>query len=343
MRQQLSTSAKYYRLSLIAVILALIVVMLGAYTRLSDAGLGCPDWPGCYGKLVLPNSESQLAEAQKTFPEQIIEPQKAWKEMIHRYFATVLGLMILGLAIWAMVRRMVFNIPQSLFVPLILVAIVIFQAILGAWTVTMRLLPLVVMSHLMGGMAIAGLLWWLCLSTRSKYSSVNPVLMQLRPWAITGLILTIAQIFLGAWTSTNYAALACPHFPFCQASFFPTFDWVNAFNFIRPIGPNYEGGQLPLQASITIQMVHRYVAFLTAAYLIPFSLVLIFKNKFGALQKMGFLLLLILALQFILGVLNVELTLPLWTAVAHNGIAAVLLLTMISILYQVTKKQRRAW
>lgn len=353
-----NSASKYYILVLVATCLALVVVMLGAYTRLSDAGLGCPDWPGCYGKLVLPKSETDLSAAQQLYPMQPIEAKKAWTEMIHRYFAGTLGVLIFSLAIWALIRRSQDwrkrgFLQQPLLVPWLLVAMVIFQAMLGMWTVTLKLLPLVVMGHLLGGMIIAALLWWLALSMRQylsnntyqdlTYSSDmlndNPInfLSILKPWALVGVVITLLQIFLGAWTSTNYAALACPTFPFCNGTLSPQMDWHSAFNFLSPIGPNYEGGKLLMDARVAIQMAHRYGAILTTIYLLPFSLFLIFSYAFMTLRKQGILLLTVIAIQIILGVLNVVLILPMWTAVAHNGIAAMLLLTMVTIYYKTAR------
>lgn len=332
--KQTTNRSNYQLIAVIAALFALCVIMLGAYTRLSDAGLGCPDWPGCYGKMVLPQTQHGLAKAQTTFPKIAIEPAKAWKEMIHRYFAGTLGLLILVLAIAAVVRRRKdFN--QPLFVPILLVALVGFQAVLGMWTVTWKLLPLVVMGHLIGGMTIVSLLWWLSLSTKSNQLYATPAVAKLRPWAIIGTLIIITQIFLGAWTSTNYAALACPNFPFCQGTLFPHMLWAQAFNFTHPVGPNYEGGHLEMGARVTIQMAHRYGAFITTAFTVPFALCLMLKRSLSSLRGLGWALLIVLAAQVTLGILNVELLLPMWTAVAHNGMAAIFLMTMVTIVYRV--------
>ena len=228
----------FTKLSLFATILAIVVVVLGAYTRLTDAGLGCPDWPGCYGQLTPPTDQS-------------IDSQKAWTEMIHRYFAGTLGLVILVLAIVAIFKRKQPNVGARravpLQLPLVLLGLVIFQALLGMWTVTMLLNPLVVMAHLLGGMATLGLLWWLALRSqsnslkfaiRNSQSAINP---NLKTWATLGLIILGIQIALGGWTSANYAALACPDFPQCQGQWWPSMDFSGAFtvsvtliNFIGP-------------------------------------------------------------------------------------------------------------
>jgi len=311
--------------------------MLGAYTRLSDAGLGCPDWPGCYGKLVLPSNHSALVKAQQTFPNQPIVVAKAWKEMVHRYVAGTLGILILALAVWSLFRKR-YHSQQSILIPWLLVAAVIFQVILGMWTVTMKVLPLVVMAHLMGGMAIASLLCWLMLSSRPQQMMLQRNVSPLRPWAILGLVIVITQIFLGAWTSTNYAALACPNFPFCQGSLFPALDWKTAFNFFSPIGPNYEGGHLALNARVTIQMVHRYGAFITVAFWLPFSLYLVTSKTTCTLRKYGWLILALLMAQFLLGALNIIKLLPMKIAVSHNGVAALLLISVVALIYKLYSK-----
>ena len=334
-----SRSRRYFWLAVIALVLALGVIMLGAYTRLSDAGLGCPDWPGCYGKLVLPSNHSALTQAQQTFPNQPIVAAKAWKEMVHRYFAGTLGIIILVLAVWGLMRKRE-NPRQSVLVPWLLVGVVIFQAMLGMWTVTMKLLPLVVMGHLMGGMAIASLLCWLMLSSKPRHALLQHKVDPLRPWAVLGLIIVITQIFLGAWTSTNYAALACPNFPFCHGTLFPTLDWKTAFNFASPIGPDYEGGRLAMNARVTIQMVHRYGAFITVAFWLPFALYLMISKTCVALRRYGWLIFILLMAQFLLGTLNVIKLLPMPIAVGHNGVAALLLITVVAFLHKLYSRRQ---
>lgn len=328
----------YQRLAKFALILAVFVIMLGAYTRLTDAGLGCPDWPGCYGHLVLPQASTELTHAQQTYPDQPIVAHKAWTEMVHRYVAGTLGTLILILAGWAIMRwRRHFR--QPMVTPFLLVAVLIFQAVLGMWTVTLKLLPLVVTGHLLGGMAIAALLAWLVSATRQhavipakagihsterKYSI--PAFAGMTGWVVLGLLILIIQLFLGAWTSTNYAALACgSEFPGCQNSLWPAMDWSHAFNILSPIGPNYEGGRLEMIARVTIQMAHRYWALITFIYLSVIAFIFI-KTRLGAC------LWVLLCLQVTLGILNVVKLLPLAVAVAHNGVAVLLLITLVTLL-----------
>lgn len=333
------TSLNYYRLALFTTLLALVVVMLGAYTRLSDAGLGCPDWPGCYGHLTVPQTANELQKVQQTFPGETVVPAKAWKEMIHRYFAGTLGVLIVILALWGTVRR--FNNPkQPIVVPLLLIGLVVFQAVLGMWTVTWKVLPLIVSAHLLGGIFIAGLLWYVALATRPNQLSALPS-PNFKPWVLVGLGLVILQLFLGAWTSTNYAALACTDFPNCHANLTPKMDFFAAFNFLQPIGINYEGGVLDSAARITIQMMHRYGAAIVGIYVGLLAFSLLFTRSDKKLRCAGLSLLAILAVQILLGIGNVIWSLPLAVAVMHNGMAALLLLAMVTVLYRVTYKQNR--
>lgn len=327
-----TSNRNYFRLAWFATILALIVVMLGAYTRLDDAGLGCPDWPGCYGQLTAPHTSQQIQQAEQAFPGQAIQTSKAWTEMVHRYVAGTLGIIILILALWAFGRRMKGHMNQPVFIPLLLLLVVLFQAVLGMWTVTWKVLPLIVTSHLMGGMIIAALLWALTLKTGGFTQTSSVPLNRYRPWAILGLIIVIGQIFLGAWTSTHYASIICPNFPFCQGSLFPHMNFAAAFNFFAPIGVDYQGGVLNTVARVTIQMTHRYGAFITAVYIGILALSLIFSRSEAKLRTIGWAILITLALQFCLGIANVVMQLPMSIAVAHNGVAALLLLSIVTLL-----------
>lgn len=330
----------YFKVSLLATILALGVVMLGAFTRLSDAGLGCPDWPGCYGQMVAPHTTSQITEAKQAFPGAKVEPSKAWAEMVHRYFAGTLGVLILVLAIWAYRRRLKGMPRQMVVIPTLLVLLVIFQAVLGMWTVTWLVFPLIVSAHLLAGMTLAALLWALTLNAKSLAPPTVPPSCSLRFWAILGLLIVFGQIFLGAWTSTNYASIICDGFPLCHGSFFPKMDFHTGFNFINPIGLDYQGGLLDTPARVAIQMMHRYGAFFTATFLIIFAFALLFTDKRRNLRVWGGVLLAVLILQFSLGVANVEWLLPMPIAVSHNGGAALLLLTMVAVVYRVFQRQR---
>jgi len=306
------------RIAYFAVFLAVIVVFLGAYTRLSDAGLGCPDWPGCYGHW--------RVEANA------IEPAKAWAEMIHRYAASILGLLILVLGILGLVRR--HDIHQPVFIPLLLIALVIFQAALGRWTVTLQLLPVVVMGHLLGGMAILALLWILALKLGHHFEIRNlGEDKKFRFWAILGLIIVFLQISLGGWTSTNYAALVCPDFPYCHGQLFPLHELHKAFNVFMPIGKNFEGGVLDTPSRISIQVIHRLGAVITTVYLLGLGLWVLCAARQKLCKAIMIVIWLALVLQISLGILNVVLMLPISIALMHNIGAAVLLLSIVTLNY----------
>jgi cytochrome c oxidase assembly protein subunit 15 len=319
----------YARLALFATVLAVCVIILGAYTRIKDAGLGCPDWPGCYGQLTVPQTAHALAKAQQAFPTATIEPAKAWPEMIHRYLAGGLGIIVMLLTVIGLWRKRAWQLPLG--VLLALAGLIVFQGLLGKWTVTLKLLPVVVMSHLLGGLTIAALVWGLALYTlgwlRPTHTEQSQVL---RPWAVLGLVILALQIFLGGWTSTNYAGIACPDFPFCYGNPWPAMNFSEAFRLWMPIGPDYQGGNLSENAKITIQMMHRVGALVTALYLGWLSLRLLQVNN-RTLRRLAYLLLILLLVQLGLGIANVLLRLPLHLAVSHNAVAAFLVLTMVSI------------
>jgi cytochrome c oxidase assembly protein subunit 15 len=307
----------FNRLTLIAMLLALCVVILGAYVRLSDAGLGCPDWPGCYGHIAVPHVQA----AQQVFPDKPLQAPKAWKEMVHRYFAGTLGLLILAIFITAWRGRGNLNTTPTL--PSLLVLLVMLQAALGMWTVTLLLKPVIVSLHLLGGMATLGVLTWL-VSKRSPAATD----VSMRPWAILALLILICQIALGGWTSSNYAALACPDFPLCQGVLVPTTDFSHAFRLIRELGQNADGSQLSIAALTTIHLIHRLGALITFLFLGWFGSKLLRKPE---LSIWGRLLLATLLVQICLGISNVVLGLPLLVAVAHNAGAAILLMTLVVI------------
>ncbi|OFJ41926.1 cytochrome B [Pseudomonas koreensis] len=315
-----------FRLALFATLLALIVVLLGAYTRLTHAGLGCPDWPGCYGFISVPKSEAQLAHAELHFPDAPVEAHKGWNEMIHRYFAGTLGLLISVLAGRAWVNRRHPGQPVKL--PLFLLAVVIAQAAFGMWTVTLKLWPQVVTGHLLGGFATLSLLFLLTL----RLSGVLPALTvpkRLQYWATAGLLLVIGQIALGGWVSSNYAAVACIDFPTCHGQWLPPADFANGFHLTQHIGPNYLGGQLDSDARTAIHLTHRIGALLVTVVLLGLA----WQLKVVGMTRLAGLLLIALAAQITLGISNVLFHLPLPVAVAHNAGGAALLLTLVLVNY----------
>ena len=324
-----------YKLTWFALLFGVLVVGLGAYTRLADAGLGCPDWPGCYGFLTVPQSSEALAEAQAMFPDAPVEAEKAWWEMIHRYFAGALGLLIIAVAVSAFRHRQT-GIPWKL--PLVLVAMVVLQGAFGAWTVTLKLWPQVVTAHLLGGFTTLGLLWLLLL--RLGFASQLLVASSLRRHAAIALVLVIFQVALGGWTSTNYAALACSDFPGCQAADVWPFDdfaqdVAKGFNVMQEVGPNYLGGKLDNTARQAIHMVHR----LGALLILLVVGALAWRMTRAGSDLAGWLSA-ILALQLALGVLNIVWVLPLLNATFHNLGGAALLLVLIAVNYRAQMSRR---
>ena len=317
-----------FRLALLATVLALIVVLLGTYTRLTHAGLGCPDWPGCYGFIAVPASDAQLAHAQLHFPHAPVEAAKGWNEMIHRYFAGALALTILLLATHAWRRR--HQSGQPLKLPMLILAMVVAQAAFGMWTVTLKLWPQVVVTHLLGGFATLGLLVVLTLRLAGVGPAPGSHSIRLRRLARLGLLLVILQIALGGWVSANYAAMACTDLPTCQGQWWPQADFANGFHLSQHIGPNYLGGRLDSEARTAIHLTHR----LGAVVLVAGLSVLAWRLRRAGARSLAALLLLVLVVQFGLGVSNVLLHLPLAAAQAHSAGGAALLLSLILINYR---------
>jgi len=317
----------FRRLSLFGAMLALCVVVLGAWVRLNDAGLGCPDWPGCYGHVSAGSAEQNLAQVQQRFPDRRFEYSKAVKEMTHRYVASTLGLVILILAGIAYTNRRDPNQPVVL--PLLLVPLVLLQGALGMWTVTLLLKPFIVVMHLIGGLTTMSLLAWQ--SMRVDRITRPAAERNIRKFALIGLIVLAVQIFLGGWTSTNYAAVSCPDFPTCQGSFAPTMDVKDAFVLWRGLGIDYEGGVLTHPARVAIHFVHRIGALVTALVLGFVAFLAWTRAQTRAVQFAGLLVGLALIAQLMLGPMMVMRGFPLWMATAHNGVAALLLLSVVRL------------
>ena len=320
--------ALFRRLCLLGVLLALVVIVMGAWVRLSHAGLGCPDWPGCYGHLTVGQAIENAEHANAAFPERPLEPDKALKEMIHRYAATALGMLILAIAILAWTNRR--DPAQPMRLPGFLVALVVFQGLLGMWTVTLLVKPFVVTAHLVGGLATMALLWWLAL--RVDRTTRPPGERGLRRLAVAGLVVLTLQIMLGGWVSTNYAALACPDFPTCQKSFWPEMDFEDAFVLWRGLGIDYEGGVLDHPARVAIHFVHRIGAVVAALVLGFLAWRAVRTGQSRAVRMAGAMLAVLLAVQWTLGPLMVLKALPLGLATAHNGVAALLVLAVVALL-----------
>ena len=330
----------FLKIALASVTVALIVVVLGAYVRLTDAGLGCPDWPGCYGHIGVPTTATEVERANAAFPERPVEQYKAWNEMLHRYLASFLGLMILALAAIAWRRRK--EPGQLVVLPFGLVLLVCLQGAMGMWTVTLLLKPAIVTAHLLGGMATTALLGWLALRHGNLFTraSVGALVamnsdVRWRPWALLGLAILAGQIFLGGWTSTNYAALACPDFPTCHGQWLPWWDADQAFRIWDTLEVNYEGGVLSNEARVTIHAVHRLGALITFSYIGGLALWMLISAT-PPTKRAAVAVLVLLSLQVGLGIANVVFSLPLPVAVAHNGVAALLLLSLLTLVHMIS-------
>ena len=318
----------FKKIVLIGVFLALVVVGLGAYTRLTNAGLGCPDWPGCYGHLMVPSSQQSLAVAQEIYPDTPVESSKAWTEMLHRYLAGCLALFILYIGLRSIHKRLTGIEVDVWQVPCLLMGMVVFQALLGMWTVTLKLLPLVVMAHLLGGILIFSFLlrYYTSLRIKSLYVSSN-----LKWWLRMAVFIVFLQIALGGWVSANYAGISCVGFPQCNGSWWPNLHLSKGFNLFSPVGANYQGGLLEHELRASIQFIHRLGALFTFLYTLLLSGVLISQNN-KPIRYVAFLLIFLIVLQITLGIINVMFYLPLGVAVGHNIVAACLMAVLLSVL-----------
>ena len=313
-------------LSFIGICMAFVVIALGAWTRLVDAGLGCPDWPGCYGFVWMPTTEAEISQANTLYPEREFEVEKAIPEVVHRYFAGSLGLLII--AIFAM---SFFLKPRNELVTKLsgaLTLLVLFQSTFGYLTVSLKLWPQIVSIHLLGGFATTTLIFLIYVKLKElsegnkNLYSMTASSKNILNWAFPVLII---QIILGVWLSSNYASLACPDFPLCQGEIIPNADFKMGFNFLQSIGPDYLGGQLDHEARLAIHIVHRFGAYFVTAYFLFLTFILAKERQFGFAK----ILISLLFLQLILGVSNIIYSLPLYVAIAHN-LGALLLLISIS-------------
>lgn len=337
------------KVAIFATLLAVVVVMLGAWTRLVDAGLGCPDWPGCYGFLTVPTTEEKIAIAEARFPETPVEVEKAWPEMIHRHFAKALGFTLLCLSFYALVARRRSALSEDR-IPVGhiwgLLALVICQGMFGMWTVTLKLWPQVVTAHLLGGFATLSLLFLLFLRTSRRLpvevpSQLKVHLPFLQRAAALGLLLVIGQIFLGAWTASNYAALACgSELPGCHGSLWPEMNFSDAFNLAQTVGPNYLGGLLDNESRVAIQYTHRIGAVVLTVYLVWLAFQLRKVRFIASVKAATIMMIVLLFLQLGLGLTNVILLVPLDVAIAHNAVGAFLLLSMVNLLYHINRMRQ---
>jgi cytochrome c oxidase assembly protein subunit 15 len=303
----------FRRLALSGAALAATVVVLGAWVRLTDAGLGCPDWPGCYGH-IYPNADHNFS--------------KAIHEMIHRYFASTLGVVILGLLAWAVWNRK--GRGQPLAAVALLFVLVCAQGALGALTVTLLLKPLIVTAHLLGGLSTLAILWWLSLTPERR--ELSPPELGLRKYAVAAGVALVLQIALGGWTSTNYAAVACPDFPTCQQSWWPPMNFRDAFVLWRGLDIDYTGGVLANPARIAIHVSHRIGAVLAGSMLLLVGALTLARAHSRRLRLVGALLTGAVLLQISIGITMVHLGMPILAATLHNAGAAFLVLCVVALL-----------
>ena len=305
------------------VLFALLVVSVGAYTRLADAGLGCPDWPGCYGFLTVPDQVEEVELAETRYPGAPVEFVKAWWEMGHRYIAGALLVLVFSMLVMAYRGREREDTPLAL--ASVLMVIILCQAAFGAWTVTLKLWPQVVTAHLLGGFTTLSLIWLLFLR-QGGFSQIVAALPAPTLLARVAFAVVVLQIMLGGWVSSNYAALACYDFPSCDGTYAPPMDLQQGFNIFQSVGPNYLGGIMTSEARTAIHWVHRI-----GAIIVLFVVGGLVLQVVRQVAIVGYALLAALVAQITLGILNVVWVLPLLNATAHNTVGALLLLVLVTI------------
>ena len=318
-------------LSLFGICFAFVVIALGAWTRLVDAGLGCPDWPGCYGFVVFPINEADIAIAESRYPLFPYDINKAIPEVVHRYFAAALGLIAIFLVYLSFRRSNDRSIKGwSSF----LLFFICCQGVFGYLTVSLKLLPIIVTLHLFGGFTTLTLFFYIYIKSRN-FEILNQInISNLKTIAGIAFLALIFQIFLGVWTSTNYASLACADFPTCQGTYLPEMDFKSGFNLNQEVGPNYLYGLLDNPARVAIHYSHRVSAILVTIIFLILMSRLWFSEAAPLASTLGILLL----TQIALGITNVVYVLPLYVAIAHNLFAACLLLATFTVNYLAWKK-----
>ncbi|GEN27102.1 heme A synthase [Halovibrio variabilis] len=298
------------QLTLLGTVLTAVVMLVGAWTRLVDAGLGCPDWPGCYGQLLVPDSEL----ATLRHPDVPLEPFKAWVEMAHRYIASLLGIVVLGVVALGWPLRQCRHYPWR--VSLTLLGVILLQGAFGAFTVTLQLWPQVVTLHLLGGLSVLLLFFWLHLRLRRVLAGPKGERQRGNAWWVVAAVLLVLQLALGGWVSSNYAGIACQGFPTCNGQWWPEMDISEGFHLTQTVGPNYLHGQLHADARSAVQFVHRVGALLLGIGLL--ALWWRYRQWQGVARPL-MIVVGLYALQVALGVANVWLWLPLWLALLHTA------------------------
>ncbi|MGE5338039.1 MAG: COX15/CtaA family protein [Gemmatimonadota bacterium] len=322
---------KLRKLAWVTAFLTLDLVMFGSFTRLTDSGLGCPDWPGCYGHSNPLSAGEPIRAAETAQPTGPVTMTKAWIEMLHRYFAMAVGFLIIVLMVMSWLRWRNDRISPSPWLPTLTFIAICLQGAFGAWTVTMKLQPAIVTAHLLGGITLFALLVWLALREGTD-RVVDWRATRLRSHAVAGLLVLIGQIALGGWVSTNYAVLACPDFPLCQGRLLPDADFHHGFTLWRELGMTGSGAPIPFQSLVAIHWTHR--VFALAAFAVLGTLAWRGWHVKGLRQPMRWLAVL-LALQFATGLSNIVLQWPLLLAIAHNGGAALLAATLVAVLFRI--------
>ena len=325
---------KYRKLIWVTLFLTFDLIMFGAFTRLTDSGLGCPDWPGCYGQADPVRAHADIRAAETAMPTGPVTVMKAWIEMIHRYLAMAIGVLIVALMLiswrkWLQSGRQAVKFSPTF--PTVLFVFVCLQGAFGAWTVTMKLQPVIVTIHLLLGMGLLALLAWFG-ARQSDHLPLPQAAVALRLPATLAALLLAIQIALGGWVSTNYAALACTDFPLCHGVVWPQMDFANGFTLWRDLGMTSKGEFLPFPALTAIHWMHRVFAFAVVALVAWVALKAL---KIDGLKKAARWLLIMVALQFAIGVLTVFLNFPLALAVSHNGGAALLVLLLAMLNYKI--------
>ncbi|HRK57673.1 MAG TPA: COX15/CtaA family protein [Burkholderiaceae bacterium] len=339
-------ASRLRNLARITAVITFGLIVLGAYVRLSDAGLGCPDWPGCFGQFTPSLAAESIEHAHAQAPHGPVSAHKAWKEMVHRYLAMLVGCLIVAMAICATRQKddLKRRTPSRPVLAWATVVVVIVQAVLGAWTVTWLLKPAIVTLHLLGGMATLALLVWYA-QTQRPGPAGNSQLRRLRPMARLALATLLIQITLGGWVSTNYAAAVCGELPLCQGQILPPMDFPNGFHVVRELGKTAQGSNLALPALTAIHMAHRIFAI---AVLLVFVLLIVRAARVAGGRRYALALSLALAAQIALGLklvwamaashLDLSIHLPL--AAGHNAVAALLWTLTLLINYESQAAQR---
>ena len=323
------------KLSFVGAFFTLIVISAGAWVRLTDAGLGCPDWPGCYGILGTPETEEELAKARELYPDAIIDQGKAWREMFHRYIAGILGIYVFFIS-YITYR---FAKHVGLFLPIALSVMIVVQSLMGMFTVTELVKPTIVTTHLIFGMITACLLLWNGLRVDTKNEDEKSNFTFFIKICIFALVI---QILLGGWTSTNYASLACPDFPKCTEEWWPSdMDFDKGFTIFGLPNVNYEINHMEYYAKLAVHFTHRVGALLLTILFLGLFLYIFFLQKSPTIKKIGLVVLLFFTLQIFLGISNVVHSLPLNVAVLHTVNACVLLMSMLILLFYSTYNAQR--